>query len=206
MDEYCICASPTACLPCDGPITIAPPMPISMRHGRWCWPTDASMRRRLTEDGKRLGAAILETETVAVGTGAAPPSDRESAGYVGRRIGARSGRRKLATTPPYVVNPGYFSPRCNGNSTRHQPTGGGRASLAPQRVLGWQLIGNRDAAARLGHRDLSRPCHSHRTRQRRSPHTLRSRRRAPTSAVRRILRSRGPSPRGCDAPRPHCAG
>ena len=49
----------------------------------------------LTEDGRRLGVAILQTETVAVGTGVAPASDLESAGYVGGWIGARTGRRKL---------------------------------------------------------------------------------------------------------------
>ena len=33
------------------------------------------------KDGRRLGVAILETETVAVGTGAASPRRCESAGY-----------------------------------------------------------------------------------------------------------------------------
>jgi len=160
----------------------------------------------LAKDGRRLGVAILQSETVAVGTGAAPPSDVNPQGTwvagSGRVLVAGNWLRRRRTSSTRGTS--VRAP--NRNSTRHQPTGGGRASLAPQRVLGWQLIGNRDAAARLGHRDLSRPCHSHRTRQRRSPHTLRSRRRAPTSPVRRILRSRGPSPRGCDAPRPHCAG
>ena len=107
----------------------------------------------LTEDGKRLGAAILETETVAVGTGAAPPSDVNPQGTwvagSGRVLVAGNWLRRRRTSSTRGTS--VRAP--NGNSTRHQPTGGGRASLAPQRVLGWQLIGNRDAAARLGHRD-----------------------------------------------------
>ena len=155
----------------------------------------------LTKDGRRLGAAILDNETVAVGTGAAPPSDVNPAGYLGGRIGARAGRRKLGRQDGAVRRqPGVLQSARRRELLRGvgRPAVGGRhphpagSGLATDR--------DRDAAAGLGHRQRSRPCRAHRTRDRWSADTFRARRRAPAGSVRRILRSRGQSPRGCDAP------
>ena len=105
-----------------------------------------------TKDGRQLGVAILETETVAVGTGTAPPSDVNPPGTWVAGSGRALVGGNWARTAPYVVNPGYFSPRAGRGTLRGigrpavdghhpHPTGPG---LAAHR--------HRDAAARLGHR------------------------------------------------------
>ncbi len=133
----------------------------------------------LTKDGRRLGVAILQTETVAVGTGVAPSSDVNPPGTWVAGSGRILVGGNWARTPPYVVNPGYFSPRAEWEL--FEASADRRWTGAPPRSLGWQLVlepnGNlrasatgvarhhphpagpglaahrdRDAAARLGHR------------------------------------------------------
>jgi endoglucanase len=91
----------------------------------------------LTEDGKRLGAVILENETVAVGTAAAPPSDVDPPGTWVAGAGRILVGGNWAKTPPYVANPGYFSPRAESElfkaSADPQLTGGPRTVSG----LGW---------------------------------------------------------------------
>ena len=95
----------------------------------------------LTEDGKRLGVAILKNETVAVGTGAAPPSDVNPQGTWVAGSGASWSAETGPTTPPYVVNPGYFSPRAEGELFEASADRRWADITRTQRVLGWQLIG-----------------------------------------------------------------
>ena len=64
-----------------------------------------------TEDGKALGSAILRTETVAVGTSAAKVSELNPPGVWVAGLGRILVGGNWARTSPYVVNPGYFSPR-----------------------------------------------------------------------------------------------
>ena len=84
-----------------------------------------------TQDGLRLGVAILDNETVAVGTGTAPPSDVHPPGTWVAGPGAcwsaetGPGRRRTSSTRGTSVR----APK--GNSSRHRPTGGGRTSPAP---------------------------------------------------------------------------
>ena len=106
----------------------------------------------LTKDGRRLGVAILETETVAVGTAAVPCERCESAGYVGGRIGARAGRRKLGQDGAVRRQPGVLQ------SSRRMGTlrGIGRPAVDGPHPHpagpGLAAHRDRDAAARLGHR------------------------------------------------------
>src|SRR6478736_7027216 len=65
----------------------------------------------LTKDGRRLGVAILQAETVAVGTGIVPPSDVNPPGTWVAGSGRTLVGGNWAMTAPYVINPGYFSPR-----------------------------------------------------------------------------------------------
>ena len=60
---------------------------------------------------------------------------------MGGRIGAHPGRRKLARTPPYIVNPGYFSPRAEWELYKASADRRWTDITRTQRVLGWQLIG-----------------------------------------------------------------
>ena len=137
----------------------------------------------LTRDGRRLGVAILQNETVAVGTGVAPSSDVNPPGTWVAGSGRTLVGGNWAMTAPYVVNPGYFGPRAEAGPLRgvgrpavdgHHPHPAG-SGLATHRC--------RDAAARLGHRQRRRPCRAQPTRHR-GPDTLRSRRRTPTGPVR----------------------
>lgn len=82
----------------------------------------------LGEDGERLGADILRTETVSLGT-------------PGQRPGLVTVAGNWATGVPSVVNPGYFSPRAEqelrDTSSNRQWSDIGRT----QRVLAWRLAG-----------------------------------------------------------------
>ena len=93
----------------------------------------------LTEEGKRLGVAILETETVAVGTGVAPPSDVNPPGTWVAGSGRILVGGNWARTPPYVVNPGYFSPRAEWELFEASADRRWTESTRTPRSLGWQL-------------------------------------------------------------------
>jgi endoglucanase len=95
----------------------------------------------LTNDGRRLGVAILETETVAVGTGAARPSDVNPPGAWVAGSGRILVGGNWAKTPPYVVNPGYFSPRAEWELFETSADRRWTDVTRTQRVLGWQLTG-----------------------------------------------------------------
>jgi endoglucanase len=95
----------------------------------------------LTEDGRRLAGAILETETVAVGTGAAPASDVNPPGTWVAGSGRTLVGGNWARTTPYVVNPGYFSPRAEWELFEASADRRWTDITRTQRVLGWQLIG-----------------------------------------------------------------
>ena len=106
----------------------------------------------LTKDGRRLGVAILETETVAVGTGAAPPSDVNPPGTWVAGSGRTAGRRKLGYDGAVRRQPGVLQSSRRMGTLRgigrpavdgHHPHPAG-PGLAARR--------DRDAAARLGHR------------------------------------------------------
>ena len=106
-----------------------------------------------TQDGLRLGAAILDNETVAVGTGAAPPNDVLLPGTWVAGIGrvlvggnwAPERRRTSSTRGTSVRAPKGISLHASADRRWTDIT-------RTQRVLGWQLDRDRDAAARLGHR------------------------------------------------------
>jgi endoglucanase len=93
----------------------------------------------LTDDGRRLGVAILETETVAVGTGVAPPSDVNPPGTWVAGSGRILVGGNWARTPPYVVNPGYFSPRAEWELFVASADRRWTESTRTPRSLGWQL-------------------------------------------------------------------
>ena len=95
----------------------------------------------LTKDGRRLGVAILETETVAVGTGVAPSSDVNPPGTWVAGSGRTLVGGNWAMTAPYVVNPGYFSPRAEWDLFEASADRRWTDITRTQRVLGWQLIG-----------------------------------------------------------------
>jgi endoglucanase len=95
----------------------------------------------LTEDGRRLGVAILETETVAVGTGDTPPSDINPPGTWVAGSGRTLVGGNWARTAPYLVNPGYFSPRAEWGLFEASADRRWTDITRTQRVLGWQLIG-----------------------------------------------------------------
>jgi endoglucanase len=95
----------------------------------------------LTEEGRRLGVAILETETVAVGTGVAPPSDVHPPGTWVAGSGRMLVGGNWARTAPYIVNPGYFSPRAEWELFQASADRRWTDITRTQRVLGWQLIG-----------------------------------------------------------------
>lgn len=95
----------------------------------------------LSEDGRRLGVAILENETVAVGTATASPSDVDPPGTWVAGSGRILVGGNWATTAPYVVNPGYFSPRAEGDLFEASADPRWMDITRTQRVLGWQLIG-----------------------------------------------------------------
>jgi endoglucanase len=95
----------------------------------------------LTEDGKRLGAVILQTESMAVGTSVAPTADvvPASSGLAGTGQVLVAGN--WATTPPYLVNAGYFSPRADEQLARVSADRRWLDLSRSQRVLSWQLVG-----------------------------------------------------------------
>ena len=95
----------------------------------------------LTNDGRRLGVAILQTETVAVGTGAVPPSDVNPPGTWVAGSGRTLVGGNWARTAPYVVNPGYFSPRAERELFAASADRRWTDITRTQRVLGWQLSG-----------------------------------------------------------------
>jgi endo-1,4-beta-D-glucanase Y len=95
----------------------------------------------LTKDGRRLGVAILESETVAVGTGVAPSSDVNPPGTWVAGLGRTLVGGNWARTAPYVVNPGYFSPRAEWELFEASADRRWTDITRTQRVLGWQLIG-----------------------------------------------------------------
>jgi endoglucanase len=95
----------------------------------------------LTRDGRRLGVTILENETVAVGTGVAPSSDVNPPGTWVAGTGRLLVGGNWARTPPYIVNPGYFSPRAEWELFEASGDRRWTDITRTQRVLGWQLIG-----------------------------------------------------------------
>ena len=95
----------------------------------------------LTRDGRRLGVAILETETVAVGTGIAPSSDVNPPGTWVAGSGRTLVGGNWARSAPYVINPGYFSPRAEWELFEASADRRWTDITRTQRVLGWQLIG-----------------------------------------------------------------
>ena len=95
----------------------------------------------LAKDGRRLGVAILETETVAVGTGVANASDVDPPGAWVAGSGRILVGGNWARTPPYVVNPGYFSPRAERELFEASADRRWTDITRTQRVLGWQLVG-----------------------------------------------------------------
>ena len=111
-----------------------------MRRGRWL----AGRRFNAPElagDGRRLGVAILETETVAVGTGVAPSSDVNPPGTWVAGSGRMLVGGNWARTAPYIVNPGYFSPRAEWELFEASADRRWTDITRTQRVLGWQLVG-----------------------------------------------------------------
>jgi endoglucanase len=97
--------------------------------------------KELTEDGKKLGADILKTETVAVGTRTAPPSDLAPPGAWVVGPGRMTVAGNWATSPPYAVDPGYFSPRAERELLHVSADRRWTEVSRTQRVLGWQLVG-----------------------------------------------------------------
>src|SRR6478752_2786096 len=95
----------------------------------------------LTKDGRRLGVAILQAETVAVGTGIVPPSDVNPPGTWVAGSGRTLVGGNWAMTAPYVVNPGYFSPRAERELFEATADRRWTDITRTQRVLGWQLVG-----------------------------------------------------------------
>ncbi|HET7665453.1 MAG TPA: glycosyl hydrolase family 8 [Mycobacterium sp.] len=96
----------------------------------------------LTKDGRRLGVAILEEETEVIGTGTSRPSDVNPPGTWVAGSGRVLVGGNWADTPPYIVNPGYFSPRAEWELFEASGDRRWIDVTRTQRVLGWQLIGN----------------------------------------------------------------
>jgi endoglucanase len=95
----------------------------------------------LTEDGKRLGAVVLQTESVTIGTHVAPASDVVPVGSGLAGAGQVLVAGNWATTPPYLVNAGYFSPRADEQLARVSADRRWLDLSRSQRVLSWQLVG-----------------------------------------------------------------
>jgi len=96
---------------------------------------------QLAGDGRRLGVAILESETVAVGTGVAPSSDVNPPGTWVAGSGRTLVGGNWARKAPYIVNPGYFSPRAERELFEASADRRWTDITRTQRVLGWQLVG-----------------------------------------------------------------
>jgi endoglucanase len=95
----------------------------------------------LGEDGKRLGADILQAETVAVGTRTAPPDDLAPPGEWVVGPGRMTVAGNWASAPPYAVDPGYFAPRAERELLHVSADRRWLEVSRTQRVLGWQLVG-----------------------------------------------------------------
>jgi endoglucanase len=95
----------------------------------------------LTEDGKRLGAVVLQTESVTIGTHVAPASDVVPVGSGLAGAGQVLVAGNWATTPPSLVNAGYFSPRADEQLARVSADRRWLDLSRSQRVLSWQLVG-----------------------------------------------------------------
>jgi endo-1,4-beta-D-glucanase Y len=95
----------------------------------------------LTEDGKRLGAVILQIESVTVGTRVAPAGDVVPAGSGMAGAGQVLVAGNWASSPPYIVNAGYFSPRAEEQLAHVSVDHRWLDLTRGQRVLGWQLVG-----------------------------------------------------------------
>ena len=122
-------------------MSTAPRMPISMRRGRWCWPAGASMRRSSprTADGWAWRSSRPRRSPSAPGPPL--PSDVNPPGTWVAGSGRMLVGGNWATTPPYVVNPGYFSPRAEWELFEASADRRWTDITRTQRVLGWQLIG-----------------------------------------------------------------
>src|SRR5437868_4077139 len=95
----------------------------------------------LTEDGKRLGAVALRAESVPVGTRVAPATDVVPAGSGVAGTGRVLVAGNWATTAPYLVNAGYFSPRAEAELAHVTADRRWLDLTRTERVLGWQLVG-----------------------------------------------------------------
>ena len=95
----------------------------------------------LTNDGKQIGAVTLQNESVTVGNRIVPPSDVVPAGSGVAGEGRVLVAGNWATTPPYTVNAGYFSPRAEEQLAHAAPDHRWRDLTRTQRVIGWQLVG-----------------------------------------------------------------
>ena len=96
-----------------------------------------------TADGNRLAAAVLNTETAAVGTAVAAPGGAvtpEGSGVAGTGRVLTAGN--WASTAPYVVNPGYFSPRADADLFASSSDRRWNELTRTQRIIGWELIGS----------------------------------------------------------------
>ncbi|HEX3287470.1 MAG TPA: glycosyl hydrolase family 8 [Mycobacterium sp.] len=94
-----------------------------------------------TDDGRQLAVAILNMETAAVGTGSVPPSDVNPPGTWVAGSGRVLVGGNWARTAPYVVNPGYFSPRAEAELFEASADRRWTDITRSERVLSWQLIG-----------------------------------------------------------------
>lgn len=95
----------------------------------------------LTDDGKRLGADIMRGETVAVGAKTPPPSDVAPAGQWVIGQGRAMAAGNWGTTPPFTVNPSYFSPRAERELMLASSDRRWQDVSRTQRTLSWQLTG-----------------------------------------------------------------
>jgi endo-1,4-beta-D-glucanase Y len=96
----------------------------------------------LAAAGKELGEAVLAHETATVGTTLLPPDQPPPPPGWGL---AGTGRVLTAGTwvnaPPYVINPGYFSPRAERDLFAASSDQRWTELTRTQRIIGWQLIG-----------------------------------------------------------------
>jgi endoglucanase len=95
----------------------------------------------LFEDGRRLGEAILQNETVTIGTAVGSSGDVDPPGTWVAGAGRVLVGGNWAGTAPYVVNPGYFSPRAERELFAASADRRWTDITRTQRILGWQLVG-----------------------------------------------------------------
>ncbi|PRC45152.1 glycoside hydrolase, partial [Mycobacterium sp. ITM-2017-0098] len=96
----------------------------------------------LSDDGKRLGADILESETVPVGFATPPPADVVPAGQWLAGPGLTTVAGNWAATAPHAVDPGYFSPRAERELLHATSDRRWLDVSRTQRILSWQLVGS----------------------------------------------------------------